>query len=93
MMNKYQNFLFNCLYDIRLLVALSMWPTASINPRMFTKTNQGTEKDTEVCFCRCSVEAGLDYSTDDLPDPEVWARMLSQSPIKHVTQVWMFQHM
>ncbi|CAG07332.1 unnamed protein product, partial [Tetraodon nigroviridis] len=30
---------------------------------------------------------GYDYSTDDLPDPEVWAQMLSKSPIKHVAQV------
>ncbi|TNM87014.1 acylamino-acid-releasing enzyme [Takifugu rubripes] len=35
----------------------------------------------------CMVEAGYDYSTGDLPDPEVWAQMLNKSPIKHVTQV------
>lgn len=39
------------------------------------------------------VVAGYDYSIDDLPDPEVWAQMLNKSPIKHVTQVWLFQHL
>lgn len=43
-------------------------------------------------FCRCMVEAGYDYSTDCLPDPAVWEQMLNKSPIKHITQVWVFLH-
>ncbi|XP_076022688.1 acylamino-acid-releasing enzyme-like [Genypterus blacodes] len=35
----------------------------------------------------CMVEAGFDYSTSCLPDPDVLEKMLSISPIKHVKQV------
>ncbi|XP_067448493.1 acylamino-acid-releasing enzyme isoform X1 [Thunnus thynnus] len=35
----------------------------------------------------CMVEAGYNYSTDCLPDPAVWEKMLNKSPIKHVTKV------
>uniref|UniRef100_A0A3Q3JP83 acylaminoacyl-peptidase n=1 Tax=Monopterus albus TaxID=43700 RepID=A0A3Q3JP83_MONAL len=35
----------------------------------------------------CIVEAGYDYSTDCLPDPVVWEKMLNKSPIKHVPKV------
>ncbi|XP_072305930.1 acylamino-acid-releasing enzyme isoform X2 [Eucyclogobius newberryi] len=35
----------------------------------------------------CVVEAGFDYSTDGLPDYAVLERMLSVSPIKHVSKV------
>lgn len=34
------------------------------------------------------MEAGFAYSTDLLPDPAVWEKMLNISPIKHVAQVY-----
>ncbi len=46
--------------------------------------------DVKYDFCRCMVEAGYDYSTDCLPDPAVWEQMLNKSPIKYITQVWIF---
>ncbi|XP_023676839.2 acylamino-acid-releasing enzyme isoform X1 [Paramormyrops kingsleyae] len=35
----------------------------------------------------CMVEAGLEYSTDTLPDPKAYEQLLSKSPIRHVEKV------
>lgn len=83
--------LFKQLYGTWLLMALSIQPPAS--SRAVQLSYSQDRKRHVVCFCRCTVEAGYDYSTGDQPDPEVWAQMLNKSPIKHVTQVWLFQHL
>ncbi|KAB0396976.1 hypothetical protein E2I00_000557 [Balaenoptera physalus] len=37
--------------------------------------------------CRCVVEAGFPYSSNCLPDLNMWAEMLDKSPIKYTPQV------
>ena len=49
---------------------------------------QGSWTCISMMSCRCVVEAGYLYSSDCLPDPNVWSEMLNKSPIKYTPQVW-----